>query len=259
MFTVVDSRTSRTSVENKTGTIIIILMSVPLHSRDNSIKLLQEIIHEFFNCHVVYDELADDVPIPEKVDFIFTNHALAAPIAASLHMLLRGASKANGKGEILCRDLLMCFTCIMTALTGGGALDRFLRSNLRGSNESLSMEVQLFDSVFAELNEVFTVRNRINKLPANMKKLVHRRAEVNGLRNSSLTDVVKLDSLDPAGLKRAVEKMRREKYFTNSGWTLAISGGLLQAERTSWELLAGETTLFLPCLYFAAIILAHNK
>ena len=215
-----------------------------LQSRDPSVIILQEIIHDFFTVHVAYDELPGNIIIPDYVDFLVTNHSLAAPIAASLHMLLRGASNAKGKGEILCRDMLMCFTCIMTALTGGGALDRFLRSNQRGSNESLSMEIQLFESVVAEFQDVFKVVSRFNKLPGNMRKLVHIRPEVNQLRNSSLTDVVKLQALDAAGLNSAVEKMRKAKYFTNSGWTLAMSGGLLQAERMSWELLAGRMSLF---------------
>jgi hypothetical protein len=88
-----------------------------LPSTSEAVNVLQEIVGDFYSCCLTADSYASDPSkIKADVRLIASNKALPAAIAASLHALLKGAKK----GKLHAHDLLLCYTGIMAALTGGG-------------------------------------------------------------------------------------------------------------------------------------------
>lgn len=204
-----------------------------LRSSDARVNLLQDLIDDFFDCHKKYDALEEGDDVSDGVYFIATNRALPVAIAASLHALLKACLRA--RGELPSRDLLHCFTCIMTAMTGGGALDMFLRTR----QADVPAQQLLFKSVSEEFNKVFE-GNQKNQLLHGSFKQLHKSRIVRLLVNSSLDSVAELTALQDREFRRSVERMRTAKYFENSAWTRVVSGGMMQAEQMSWEMLAGQ-------------------
>lgn len=201
-----------------------------LTSPDDKVNFLQDLIADFFDCHKKYDALAEGKRVSDKLFFMATNRALPTAMAASLHALLKAS--LHEKGELPSRDLLLCFTCIMAALTGGGALDRFLRTR----QADVPAQQLLFNSVSAEFEQVF--KKRENMLHGSFEKLL-KNTKVKSLVNSSLGSSVQVKKLQRAALDSAVSKMRKAGYFSNTAWTQVMSGGMMQAEQMSWEMLAG--------------------
>ena len=124
--------------------------SFPFKSTDKSIELLQAIVHDYFQCMAKFDVSEGD----GAVLFVGSNRALPASIAASLHAMLKAVS--NG-GKLPAQDVLLCFTCIMAALTGGGALDKFLRTR-QADVPTLKL---LSKAVSEEFNHVFAKKKNL--------------------------------------------------------------------------------------------------
>ncbi len=203
-------------------------------SPSRAVNLLQSLIGDFYECRHTVDTFVDDNTdrILADTRFIANNRALPASIAASLHALLLGARK----GSMPSHDLLLCLVSVMAALTGGGALDRFLRTR-RGGVDVIPAHKLLHDAVAQEFRRVFGSRDDL--LYGSFKLLLTSANIVELLANSRVESAAGMRKLNEDQFKEAVKKMEDENYFLNSAWTDAVLGSLMQAEQMSWELIGG--------------------